>query len=90
MSDLIERSDAGELLKMAIEDSWEPDYANDRLLEIPSVEPEIVRCQDCEYYTASTGLPFKTCEKGIISTPMNIGLDFCSYGVRRKNATNRC
>ena len=40
MSDPIERQDAIDLMQMALEDDWEPDYATDRINELPSAQSE--------------------------------------------------
>lgn len=50
MDDLIRRSDAIALCKMALDDDWEPEYAEDRLNELPAVDAvEVVRCRECEF-----------------------------------------
>ena len=38
MAEYIEREAALELLKMALDDDWEPEYAADRLSEIPAAD----------------------------------------------------
>ena len=40
MDDLISRQAAIDLMRMALEDDWEPDYATDRINELPSAQPE--------------------------------------------------
>ena len=40
MNDLINRQAAIDLMRMALEDDWEPDYATDRINELPSVQSE--------------------------------------------------
>lgn len=50
MKDLIDRQAAIDVMLMAIDDDWEPDYATDRMNELPSAQPEIIRCKDCKYY----------------------------------------
>lgn len=40
MRDLISRQAAIDLMRMALEDDWEPDYATDRINELPSAQPE--------------------------------------------------
>lgn len=40
MSDLINRSDAEDLLETAIEDSWDLEYAMNRFKELLSIQPE--------------------------------------------------
>ena len=42
-NDLIRRGDAIELMNQAIDDSWEYDYADDRMYEIPDVDAVEVR-----------------------------------------------
>jgi hypothetical protein len=42
MKDLIER-------QKAIEAMGKAQWAKERLMELPSVEPEIVRCKDCDH-----------------------------------------
>jgi hypothetical protein len=54
MDDLIRRGDAIDLCEMAIDDSWEYDYATDRMFEIPAVDAvEVVRCRECGHYKPS-------------------------------------
>lgn len=40
MDDLISRQAAIDLMKIALEDDWEPDYATDRINDLPSAQPE--------------------------------------------------
>ena len=47
--DLISRQAAIEVLELAIADDWEFGYAKDRMNELPSVQPEIIRCKDYKY-----------------------------------------
>lgn len=47
---------------------------------------EIIRCKDCKYW--QIGELRMTCKRGIITSPMNTGYDFCSYGVA-KEATEK-
>lgn len=44
---------------------------------------EVVRCKDCKHWSANTGLPFMSCDKGIINSALNKGLAYCSYGERK-------
>lgn len=41
MDDLISRQAAIDVMLMAIDDDWDPDYATDRMDEIPSAQPTL-------------------------------------------------
>ena len=45
--DLISRAAAIDVMLAALDDDWESDYAKDRMCELPSAQPEIIRCRDC-------------------------------------------
>ena len=48
--DCISREAAIELLKMALDDDWEPEYAADRLSDIPAADVRpVVTCGKCKY-----------------------------------------
>lgn len=47
MEDLISRAEAIDVMLMAIDDDWEPDYATDRMNELPSAQPEQTDCEYC-------------------------------------------
>jgi hypothetical protein len=53
---------------------------------IPSAEPQIIRCKECKYYgverTIAIGFYFHVCEL-LKSTPIRHDDDFCSRGERR-------
>ena len=74
--DLISRQAAIEVLELAIADDWEFGYAKDRMNELPSVQPEIIRCKDCKY----------TDDDGVCQHSMALVIqdddDFCSRAER--------
>lgn len=73
MSDLIER-------KKAIEAMGKAQWAKERLMELPSAQPEIIRCKDCKYRGGLSGFYCDIVEK-------MVGVDsFCSFAERRTDA----
>ena len=83
-TDHISREAASDLLAMALIDEWEPEYAQDRLSEIPAADVvEVVRCKDCidsvdGFYCKNGNFSGKT-------FPNN----FCSEGERRAGNDER-
>ena len=81
MDDLISR-------QAAIDATWfEPSYTDplnvltevrDRLKALPSVQPEIIRCKDCEYWRED-----HTCREHSLVSPMAAN-EFCSRAERRE------
>ncbi len=71
MNDMISRQDAiNSPVKMVSEGlEWIPVY---HIKELPSAEPEIIRCKDCKYWI-SNGCKEVGC----------LEYDFCSYAERR-------
>ena len=78
MDDIISRQAAIELLRMALDDSWEPDYASDRMGDIPAADVRPVvrgewiclydgnyKCSECgEWYSVDV-------------TPIEAGMFYC-------------
>lgn len=62
-NDLIRRGDAIDLCEMAIDDSWEYDYAEDRMFEIPAVDAvEVIHARPVKFYSDPyTERLFTTC-----------------------------
>lgn len=79
MSDLISRQEVLNILSWR-NSAWD---AYSKVVHLPSAEPEIVRCKDCKYW--KVGTVSKICTKGIITSIMNRGNEFCSYAERRTN-----
>lgn len=81
MSDLISRQAAIN----AVTESGDYFDMIERLNELPSAEPEIIRCKDCKWL-------------GEIGCAINIAddsdrpkeTDFCSYAERRTDAADKC
>ena len=95
--DYISREAAIELLKIALDDDWEPEYAADRLSEIPAADVRpVVLCRDCYAWNdwdsagkESLGNFVCSCahwsvEDGpVLYTRPD---DFCSYGEKREES----
>ena len=87
MDDLISRAEAIDVMLMAIDDDWEPDYATDRMNELPSTQPEIIRCKDCKYwreYKYANGKPKYLPYCGFNDIYFRED-DFCSRAKRRED-----
>lgn len=90
--DLIRRQAAIDICTSAI-DLWSGQIGEgalaavrDKIAELPSAEPEIVRCKDCKHYqfadNRAFGMPVKMCEWfGFEDVDDD---DFCSRAERRK------
>ena len=86
MSDLIDRQEAIDAVKEAYENDEMFDGYEYRLQELPSAQPEIVRCKDCkyaEYIDDVKTLWCTECGQGRTVAPN----DFCSYAERREVTT---
>lgn len=86
MSDLIERQKAID----AIEDEWNgctgeypaSEIINDtcqRITDLPSAEPQIIRCKDCRYYKQFGKSEWGDC---LALSRICKSIDFCSWGAR--------
>lgn len=53
-----------------------------RIEQLPSVQPEIIRCKDCKHYDPYDQTERFYCYDGIEGCLPN---DFCSYGERRED-----
>ena len=78
MNDLISRQAAIDLLCRALHYNYSEDYAVTQALELPSAEPQIVRCKECKYANEHY-----ICD---IVYWWNQPNDFCSKGERKENA----
>ena len=86
MNDLISRQAAIDAVKEAYENDEMFDGYEYRLQELPSAQPEIVRCKDCkyaEYIDDVKTLWCTECGQGRTVAPN----DFCSYAERREVTT---
>ena len=101
MRDLIDRQDAIEaicgevygLSDMSIEDAYE--IAKEAVEDVPSAEPEIIRCKDCKWWDKSEDSPFGYCmamKHGYMTANWEIGIyrrykgDFyCADAERRED-----
>ena len=55
--------------------------------ELPSVEPEIIRCKDCRWYKKERGwhgIEYTVCKLSPINRPIREEDDFCSRAERRE------
>ena len=77
MSDLISRQAAIDAVKEAYENDEMFDGYEYRLQELPSAQPEIIRCKDCKHWDG-----VDTCD--VIDAPVWDN-DFCSLAERRSN-----
>lgn len=51
MDDLISRQNAIDLMLVALDDDWEPEYARDRMMELPTAHRPVDEwCTDCSEY----------------------------------------
>lgn len=83
MTDLISREVAIEAVKTALLSwssmpQWRDDKIIDVLAELPSSQPEIIRCKDCKYLFKDNKCPLRTWWTHLEN-------DFCSYGERQEN-----
>ena len=86
MNDTISRQAAIDAVKEAYENDEMFDGYEYRLQELPSAQPEIVRCKDCkyaEYIDDVKTLWCTECGQGRTVAPN----DFCSYAKRREVTT---
>ena len=60
MSDLISRQEVIDAIKRAIWDKHTAKDAIDTVCNIPSAQPEIIRCKECEHWDVENGF----CDKG--------------------------
>ena len=87
MSDLIDRQKALDVLEMALTEDWEFGYAKDRMCELPSAQPEIIRCKDCicghcDVWLSGNGEAeaYGYCGRTQLRV---LSYDFCSWAKRR-------
>ena len=86
MSDLISRQAAIEAVKEAYENDEMFDGYEYRLQELPSAQPEIIRCKDCKHYGRADKRRFfrgYDCLDGRIASIVP-DKDFCSRAERRE------
>ena len=55
MDDLISRRSAIDAIMCEPTDAHYPSWYAERLEQLPSAQPEIIRCNSCKYWTQSTG-----------------------------------
>ena len=79
MSDLISRQAAIEAIKRAIWDKYTAKDAIDAVCNVPSAQPEIVRCRECKFASGNSRICMKF-GYGPIGE-----LDFCAWGERKDN-----
>ena len=90
MTDLIDR-------QAAIDTTWEePHYTDplnvltevrDRIKALPSAQPEIIRCKDCEWFRKECGwncIEYTVCGISPTHHPIRREEDFCSKAERRE------
>ena len=82
MNDLISRQAAIDAIMGEPTDAHYPSWYAERLEQLPSVQPEIIRCKDCRYYQDNNdGYPHINCKWDANETPD--ADDFCSGAERR-------
>ena len=94
MSDLISRQAAIDLLKQMRKDGdmvpWEGKNVFARIRELPTIQPEIVRCKDCQYWNKGScecrehAVNCQDYYVGDIETEAEY---FCGYAERREVTT---
>lgn len=86
MDDLISRQAAIEAIKRAIWDKYTAKDAIDAVCNVPSAQPEIIRCKDCKWYGRADKRRFyrgMDCLQKRIDTIVP-DKDFCSKAERRE------
>lgn len=95
MDDLISRKEAIDLLKQMRKDGdmvpWEGKNVFARIRELPTIQPEIVRCKDCKHWKDSDGV-FRRGTGAESKCPLNLhqvyeGTFFCGLAERREVTT---
>ena len=61
--ELIDRQAAADLLRMAIIDGWEPEYAEDKLKALPTVQAEPLTDYEQRIFLAAMGKERAVCKK---------------------------
>ena len=94
MDDLISRQQAIDLLKQMRKDGdmvpWEGKNVFARIRELPTIQPEIVRCKDCQYWNKGScecrehAVNCQDYYVGDIETEAEY---FCGYAERREVTT---
>ena len=84
MDDVISRHAAIDEIKEIYE--WHDNVTKERIIEhfkqLPSAQPDIIRCRDCRYYQDNNnGYPHMNCKWDANETPDED--DFCSGAERR-------
>jgi hypothetical protein len=82
MSDLIDRQAAIDALN-SINGTAELDEAFFMIENLPSAQPEVIRCKDCVHY--DIGFPYDRC---LITDKYAEEDDFCSWAERRTDEIN--
>ena len=78
LADCISRADAIDAIsKIKRTDNWQAAVSM-ALLDLPSAQPEIIRCKDCEYWRED-----HTCREHSLVSPMAAN-EFCSRAERRE------
>ena len=91
MDDSISRKAAVEELNRLRANWNNADRAVDKCIstikDMPSVQPEIIRCKDCKYHRKEIGwhgVEFMVCDLSGINKPIRKDDDFCSRAERRE------
>ena len=86
-TEYISREEASDLLEMALSDDWEPEYAQDRLSEIPAADVvEVVRCKDCKFSWKTDESDLSDLEYKCIFRRVFVSEEwYCADGQRRQN-----
>ncbi len=83
MAEYIEKQAAIKAIKRAILDKYIAKDAIDAVCNIPSAQPEIVRCKECVHYDLAKNGYNGQCNRQYATFYAD---DFCSYGERRGDA----
>lgn len=85
MSDYISRQAAIDAIKRAIWDKYTAKDAIDAVCNVPSAQPELVRCKDCKYWWQENNLCThnKTMD-GMVCTLQCDSDFYCGYAERKK------
>ena len=86
MKDLISRQAAIDALNNALISwscmtEWRDNKIRKAIMDVPSAQPEIIRCKDCKHYYALNEVRGNCSEYNFVE---KIPIDFCSWAERKE------
>ena len=88
MGELISRQQAMDAIKEAYENDEMFDGYEYRIQELPSIEPEIIRCKDCKYWNKGSCECREhavNCQDYMVGDIETEAEHFCGYAERRED-----